>query len=249
MKNSLFKRCDLHVHTHFSACGLDEMTPESIIQKAEKKGIEYLAITDHIHPHTGLSFLNLLREEFGRINTAVKVYIGCEADILSVGESVIGPELIAQTDFIMAAANHFPLPWVSKPEGGNRREIAQHFLDMFRYAAGLEHVDVIAHPLYVMPGSFEPTDPAELTEAELAPAVEIAAKNNVAIEISRRALSPGQTSFLLMFYRLCKEAGIKFAIGSDGHQLTDLAETLLVEPIIKELGLIDTDIWTPGSGC
>jgi len=221
------------------------MTPEAIIQKAENKGIEYLAITDHIHPHTDISFLSLLREEFSRIDTPVKVYIGCEADILSVGESVIGPELIARTDFIMAAANHFPHSWVSKPEEGNKQEIAQHFLNMFRYAVGLEHVDVIAHPLYVMPGTFDPTDPAELTEAELVPAVEIAAKNNVAIEISRRALSPGQTPFLMMFYRLCKEAGIKFAIGSDAHQLSDLAETHLVSPIIKELGLTDADIWTP----
>lgn len=242
---TLFAQCDLHVHTFHSPCGEDEMTPEAIIQAAEKMGIEHIAITDHVHPMSDPAAIVRLREEFNRIETLIRVYIGCEADILSVKESVIGPELIAGTDFIMAAANHFHAPWVSKPLSNSKRDVARHFLDMFTYAAGHEHVDVIAHPLYVMPETYDPLAPAELTEAELLPAIETAARNNVAVEISRRALMPAQMPFLLSFYRLCKEAGLKFAIGNDAHQLKDVGMTHLVEPIVRELGLTDEDIWLP----
>lgn len=38
---------DLHVHTVLSPCGDLIMTPQNIIQTAEKKGIDILAITDH----------------------------------------------------------------------------------------------------------------------------------------------------------------------------------------------------------
>ncbi|MEN6372540.1 MAG: PHP domain-containing protein [Armatimonadota bacterium] len=247
VERALFSRCDLHVHTHLSPCGWDEMTPEAIIQAAERMGLEHISITDHIHPSINPAIVHQLREEFSRIDTKVRINISCEADILSVRESVIGPELIAGTDYIMAAANHFGAPWVSKPKSSSKCDVARHFLDMFTYAAGLPYVSVIAHPLYVMPDTYDPLAPAELTEAELIPAIEVAAKNNVAVEISRRALAPEQRPFLVSFYRLCKEAGLKFSIGNDAHQLKDVGQTCLVEPIVRELGLTDEDIWLPCS--
>jgi predicted metal-dependent phosphoesterase TrpH len=38
---------DLHVHTRFSPCASEEMTPEAIILKARQRGIRILAICDH----------------------------------------------------------------------------------------------------------------------------------------------------------------------------------------------------------
>ncbi|MGM0376733.1 MAG: PHP domain-containing protein [Bacteroidota bacterium] len=40
-------RADLHIHTVLSPCGSLEMSPARIIQEAEKKDLDILAITDH----------------------------------------------------------------------------------------------------------------------------------------------------------------------------------------------------------
>ncbi len=235
----------MHTHTFHSACSSVDMSPAAIIREAETQGIEYVGITDHIHKGTDPSFLGLLRADINSIETSCKVYLGCEADLPAVGESLVSPYVLANTDFIMVAANHFHHPAVVKPASASREDVARLFLDMFTYAVSLEYVDVIAHPLYVMPGSYNPLAPSLLTEKDLAPAIELAVKNQVAMEISRRALMPEQRPFLVWFYKLCKEAGVKFSIGSDGHRICDVGRTELVEPIVSELGLDDSDIWLP----
>lgn len=223
------------------------MLPAMIVRAAARQGIHHLALTDHVHPFTDLSMLDRVRDECRRIDSSINVYIGCEADILSTSNSVVSSDLVEKTDFVMAAANHFhQADFVSQPTTTKARDVARHFLEMFTYAVGIGAVDVIAHPFYVMPGTFDPSAPALLTKDDLLPAIELAARNRVAVEISRRALSPDQTEFLLSFYRLCKEAGVKFAIGSDSHQLQDVGRTRLVEPLVRELGLSDDDIWLPG---
>jgi putative hydrolase len=224
------------------------MVPAAAIQAAAEHGIEYLAFTDHIHEYTDLSILDEVREKISSIAAPMKVYIGCEADIMSVGRGLVTSELIKKTDFIMVAANHFVDPAISQPASRDNKDVARHFLEMFTYAVSLENVDVIAHPLFVMPNSYDLLAPSLLTEKELAPAIDLAVKNNIAMEISRRALSKKQMPFLLSFYRLCKEAGLKFSIGSDAHKLSDVGRTIRVEPLINELGLSDEDIWLPQAG-
>ncbi len=221
------------------------MLPEAALLAASVIGIDCIAFTDHIHIDTDLSILDNVRSRVLELNPSIKTYIGCEADIISVGSSVISSELVEKTDFIMAAANHFHDPTISQPQGTDRASIARHYLEMFSYAVNLENVDVIAHPFFVMPGYLDPLGPSELTERDLAPAIEIAARSDVAMEISRRALTPGQAPFIFSFYKLCKEAGLKFTVGSDAHKPSDVGMTRLVEPLIRELGLTDEDFWLP----
>jgi len=50
---------------------------------------------------------------------------------------------------------------------------------------------------------------------------------------------------LLGFYSLCKEAGLRFSIGTDSHRLASVGRTDVLAPIISELKLEDDDIWIP----
>ncbi|MBI2844584.1 MAG: PHP domain-containing protein [Armatimonadetes bacterium] len=243
--NRLFGRCDVHVHTRLSPCGLEEMTPEAVLQAAADHGIEYLGISDHMHPFTDISILDRNRREFGSSFGTMDIYIGCEGEVLSVGRTSISEEVIEKCDYIILAANHFTESYISQPLGSGREEVARHFLDMLMYAVSLEFVDVIAHPLFVMPDTYDPLSPALLTTNDLKPVVDLAAKNRIAIEISRRALAPEQRPCMLGFYRLCRDAGLKFSIGSDAHRLNDVGRIYLVGPLITELGLTDDDIWLP----
>lgn len=40
-------RCDLHIHTALSPCGDMDMTPNNIVNMAQLKGLDVIAVTDH----------------------------------------------------------------------------------------------------------------------------------------------------------------------------------------------------------
>ncbi|HKK09525.1 MAG TPA: PHP domain-containing protein, partial [Bacteroidales bacterium] len=42
-------RADLHIHTLLSPCGSLDMDPDTIVQKAQQKGLDIIGITDHNH--------------------------------------------------------------------------------------------------------------------------------------------------------------------------------------------------------
>ncbi len=245
MTNALFDRIDLHTHTYHSPCGHEEMVVSEILRVAEQEGIEVLAITDHFRSWNDVSMIDQVRSDVAKAAPAMKVLVACEADIVCVGEHSVTPKLREHTDFIMVAANHFAEPTVCQPPARDRKSVAEHIIRMFNYAVSLDFVDIIAHPIYVMPGTFDPLSLAEIAEADFAPAIEMAAKNNIAMEISRRALIPEQTPYLLPFYRMCKEAGLKFSVGSDAHRLMDVGQTRIIEPLINELGITEDDLWLP----
>jgi len=46
-------KADLHIHTFLSPCGDMGMTPLNIIQRAKKKGLGLIAVTDHNTTHQG----------------------------------------------------------------------------------------------------------------------------------------------------------------------------------------------------
>jgi hypothetical protein len=75
-----FKKIDLHLHTHFSACYVDHMKPEAnrrtrpeeIIQAALDAGLDGMAVTDH----NGVEMVDALRE-FAR-DTPLTILPGTE---------------------------------------------------------------------------------------------------------------------------------------------------------------------------
>ena len=248
MTDNLYRHCDLHVHTRLSACARGEMRLAAILDACARRGVKYLGITDHVDAHTNPAILREVEEELGRLEKPVEVFLGCEADILAVGRHCVTEEMKCMLDFIMVSANHFHDSAVAQPKAVSLEAVGRHFLEMFRYACSLDFVDVIAHPMLVFPRTFDPTCLYLIDESELAEAVGLARKNGIAMEISPRALSRDQLHFRLRFLAMCKEAGLKFAIGSDAHSLESVGQTAILAPIIDELGITDSDIWLPGRG-
>lgn len=245
---------DLHVHTHLSPCGQDEMVPAEILRTAAERGIAKLAITDHLYAFTDLSAFDEIRSEFEevktRLDSSVEVYFGCEAEIMAPGQTAGSPELTERMDFVMAGATHFHNKGITDfPEGMDDRETALYILRTFEYAAGLAWIDVIAHPFFVVPRVCSGEVVGLLTNSELIPALELARDNNVALEISRRIFhTPEQLQFSKRFYSLCKEVGLKLTMGSDAHRLEDVGNVRLLKPFIDDLGFSDGDVWRPCNG-
>ncbi len=121
------------------------------------QGIRYLGITDHIAIGTDTGILSQTRRALAAIKSPVRVFSGCEADILDVGRHVVTQEMMSELDYICASANHFHVSSVAKPADESDEELGRHFLRMLKYACSLDFVDFIAHPMYVFPGTFDPT--------------------------------------------------------------------------------------------
>lgn len=241
----LFKQCDFHVHTIFSPCASSEMNLEDIIDTQIKREVKYMGITDHVMMGTDLSILQQTRDKIAQINPKIQVFVGCEVDIISDGHDLVSKQVLDSVDYVSVAANHFQMSYVEKPASSSIKDVGEHFLKMFRYACSLKYVDVIVHPMTVMMNMFDPSCLDILQDDDISEALNLAKENNIAIEISPRALYPEQLYFRVRFYELCKKAGLKFSIGSDAHRLETLAPGNLLNDLIKRLEITNNDIWLP----
>jgi len=240
---------DLHTHTRHSPCGHPEMRPAEMVRVAARKGITRMAITDHYYTFTAYDILDDIRAEVTEARrttpNAPEVFFGCEAEVMTPGTTAGSQELADGLDFVMAAATHFQNTGITDLPPGDDESRARHYLAMFEYAVSLPWVDTIAHPFLVVPSVCSPAVLDHLKDSDLLPAVELANENGVAMEISRRALWPNQAEFSVRFYRLCKEVGLRFTIGSDAHELKDIGNVHVVRPLLNELGVTEADVWLP----
>lgn len=239
---------DLHIHTYHSPCGKGEMTPAHIASVAIKGGVERIAITDHFYTFTDRRIFRKIRADLARLELdgKPKVYVGCEVEVMAPGRTAGDASLADELDFVMAGTTHFQNTGITDlPKTDDEQEIGRYYLEMFEYAVSLPWVDVIAHPFYVVPSVCSLRVLKYIPQDRLITALIQARENNVAMEISRRAL--GQLDFSIPFYRLCKEIGLKFTVGSDAHSLDMVGNVWDVEPIITELDLREEDFWMPES--
>jgi len=132
-------RGDLHAHSTWSD-GL--ATIEEMVEAAKKRGLKYLAITDHSKRATianGLTSERLLEEweEIDRLNKRLKgftVLKGVEVDILEAGGLDLPDEVLARADWVVASVHY--------GQNQSRERITA------RIVGALEnpHVAAIAHP-------------------------------------------------------------------------------------------------------
>lgn len=241
---------DLHIHTFRSPCGHDEMLPLDIVCLAVERGMHTIGITDHWYPTTDPKNLDDIRTEIAdaqkTLGTSLRVRFGCEAEVMSPGVTSGSAELAEKLDFVMLGATHFVnRPMTVLPPGDDEFH-GKYFIEMFKFSVSQPWADVIAHPFHIMTGVCSTDIFQHISDAELLPAIEIAKENNVAMEISRRVFTtPEQYAFSTRFLRLCKKSGLKFTLGSDAHQLQDLAQIHLLKPVVEELQLTEKDFWMP----
>lgn len=232
-----------------SACARDEMRVPDIVDVCVARGLRHIGITDHIFPSTDPGILRQTRQALSDIDTdrEIDLCLGCEADVTAVGSHTVSAEVEDVVDYVMVSSNHYQLPWVDSPKGLSTREVAEHFLRMFAYACSLGAADVIAHPLCEVSGAFDRDCLNAISDSELKEALAAAKENAIAMEISPRSLTKMHPGFRLRFYGLCREVGVKFAVGSDAHSLESVGKTSVLRGLIDELGITDEEIWLPGT--
>lgn len=196
-------RGDLHMHTT-ETDGKNSI--REMIEGARKKGLEYIAITDHskrVSMANGLTGDRLrkqwdevrkIREEYDDIH----VLCGVECDILEDGTLDLPEEVLGEGEWILAVL-HYGL-------GQNEEQITQRLLN----AIASPVVCAIGHPTARLVGRRPPV------AVDIQKVLDAAAKAKKILEINA---DPHRLDLDDVLAAAAKEKGIKIVIDTDAHSI------------------------------
>jgi DNA polymerase (family 10) len=188
-------RGDLHTHTHWSADGKNTLA--EMLEAAQARGYEYYAITDHSHYLRDGRLLAQLEEISGMRERFPKLTIlaGVEANIRASGEVDVSEDELKLLDWVVASVHQAP---DSRP--------TERVLEAMQNP----YVDCIGH----LTGRRIGTRPARDVDVERV--IEGALATGTFLEVNGQ---PDRLDLRDVHARAAKEAGLKLALTSDGHQI------------------------------
>jgi DNA polymerase (family 10) len=201
-------RGDLHAHTQESD-GRD--TLEAMVEAARRRGLRYLAITDHSRaipsPKRGLGMDEArCLEHLARIRALqqnvgdLRILAGIEVDILPDGRLDMADEVLARLDVVVGSL-HSRLNM-------EREEMTARVVRAFENP----HLDVWGHPLARLIGKRDPVS------VDLDRAIEAAARQGVALEIN---CQPDRLDLPDALVHSARQRGVRFVVSTDSHAVHD----------------------------
>ncbi len=199
-------RGDLHVHTKATdgRCSLEDM-----VRAAEKKGYEYVAITDHSKKVTIANGLDTkrLREQMEAVDKLqdkfkkIRILKSIEVDILADGSLDLPDEILKELDFTVCSV-HYNINL-------SREKQTSRVLK----AMDNPYMNILGHPSGRL---IHERKPLALDMEKL---MQAAAERHIHFEINSH---PDRLDLDDVFCKLGKEIGIKMAVTTDSHSIDDL---------------------------
>jgi DNA polymerase (family X) len=196
-------RGDLHTHTDLTD-GVASL--EQMAAAARRRGYEYYAVTDHapdlvMQRMTDEKML-AQRDQVRALDAGLELLHGTELNIGPDGSVDWDADFLAGFDLCVASVHsHFEQP---------RAEMTRRFVT----ACENPHVNVIGHPTARRMGKRPPVD------VDFGELFRACARTGTALEINA---SPQRLDLPSDHIRAAREAGVRFAIDSDAHSVSDLA--------------------------
>jgi DNA polymerase (family X) len=195
-------RGDLHTHTDLTD-GVASL--ETMVSAARRRGYEYYAVTDHapdlIMQRMTDEKILAQREQVRALEVGLVLLHGSELNIGPDGSVDWDADFLAGFDICVASVHsHFEQ---------SRAEMTRRFVA----ACENPHVNIIGHPTTRRIGK---RPPVEVNFGELFRAC---ARTGTALEINA---SPQRLDLPSDHIRAARDAGVRFAIDSDAHSVSDL---------------------------
>ncbi|BBL68867.1 helix-hairpin-helix domain-containing protein [Methanoculleus chikugoensis] len=193
-------RGDLHAHTTWSD---GRQSLEDVAEAGERRGYEYIVITDHssrVRPEALLK----QQAEIERVNRRhdCRLLAGSEVDIKSDGSLGYENRVLADLDLVIASVHS----GFSQDQDVLTRRILT--------AMENEHVDIVGHPTGRLLGRRPPY------AVDLERVIAHAAATGTALEINA---SPHRLDLEDIYIRQAKKEGVKLAAGTDAHRNGEFA--------------------------
>lgn len=254
---------DYHIHSHLSLCSGDpEQTTERILQYARDYGLSSICLTDHYWDETvpGASDWYQIQNT-AHIRQAlplpqedgIEFLFGCEVDMDQFNTVGLAPEHYDNFDFVIIPTTHLHMMGftLNEEQGATLEGRAKLWIDR------LDHLLNMPLPFYKvgiahLTCSLIAPQPREnfLSVLDMIPSEELerlftkAAKLGVGIELNADDMKfhDEEAERVLRFYRIAKQCGCKFYMGSDGHTPAELESGKApFERAIDLLGLEESD--------
>ena len=252
---------DLHIHSNLSLCSHDpEQTPERILQYARENGLNTICLTNHFWDETVPGASNWYqKQDYAHISAAlplpqaegIRFLFGCETDINQFLTLGISRQRMEDMDFIIIPTTHFHMKTALTEKD---RATVQS-----RAAAWINRLDTVL----TMDLPFHKVGLAHLTCHLIGPSRDIclavldaipeqefvrlftkAAKLGVGIELNAEDMKyqPQEENTILRPYRVAKQCGCKFYLGSDAHEKPGLDMAWLrFQRAVEQLALTEED--------
>lgn len=221
--------CDLHNHTVFSGHSDDDATLLNLISRASSLNLDFLGISEHVMQLSDVSRLQAIHAELQTLTSmGCQPLFGVEMDVDPTdpdGRWVV-PDV--QCDYVILSAHGFPqfdldIPESDKylPAEDQRKHLAARWLNWYGNAVRRGGFHIMGHPLReaLIMNLVDLNDP-ELMEMSLA-ALRPAIHHNIAFELNNAFLAALEMSVqydpYVVLVRRLRDAGMKFARGSDSH--------------------------------
>ena len=197
---------DYHIHTNYNDHSPSNLTVKNVVMEAERKGLEIIAITEHVRetskwiPSYLIDISNYIQQ------TNVKVIPGFEAKILSDG-NIDCREEIARDYFIIATFHtkyHDKAIWINA----------------LTKAIENKYVNVIGH--------LSPESSFQIDSKEIEEFAELLIKHGKIVEINAKYQMPPESWIKIFIKR-----GVKFHLGSDAHSLNEIGNYESIIKLIK----------------
>lgn len=255
---------DIHVHTHLSLCAKPEATFDAYVRNARRLGIKLIGFADHMwetgkkdapsdfYEIQNLAHVLKLRDEVYETE-GLRVLIGCEAEFTADNTLSVTPEAAQKLDYVTVAHSHthfdFVMPQEIKDDyKAHGQWLMESFMRMMHHP-GIALAATVVHPM--APCLVDKADEVlvHISDSEFREAFALAAKHSVGLELNAaimcfagcdRKETAEKSQFLRMF-RIAKECGCRFSLGSDSHHPDDHGNYPKLGVMIDLLGLTKND--------
>ncbi len=253
---------DMHCHSILSKCSQDPgQTVSAILANAKKHGFNLQCITDHVWDrdvpgasgwYASQDIDHICRNLPLPEDDQVRMVFGCETEFCGGKKLGLAPRHFDLFDFIIIPPNHFHMINFVRPSSydneekladllvGRLEEIA--LLDLPWHKIGIAHMNG-----FILPGGDTDLLIRSVDEKRFRAVMNKFARLGAGIELNMGAdcFPAGwqkRADDKLRLYRIAKEEGCKFYLGSDGHHPNDFDEITDVAPdVIAALGLTEND--------
>ena len=199
-------RGDLHTHTDATD---GTATLEEMVEGAQRRGLKYLAITDHsqrVSMANGLTPERVLRqwEAIDRLNDKLQGFVvlkGIEVDILEKGGLDLPDAVLAQADWVVASVHY--------GQNQPREQITRRIVDALAHPS----VSAIAHPTGRLIQRRKPY------EVDLPAVFAAAVEHGKFLELNA---NPARLDLDDVACAAAKACGIPIVISTDAHSVAGL---------------------------
>lgn len=197
---------DYHVHTNYNDHSDSNLTVKNVVIEAERKGIEIIALTEHVRESSEWihNYLNEIAN--CKKKTKVKVIPGFEAKILSDG-NIDCREDIARDYFIIAS---FHTKYYDKAI----------WINALKKVIENKYVNVIGH--------LAPESSFQINTEEIEEFAKLLSKHDKIVEVNAKYKRPPENWVKIFIKR-----GVKFHLGSDAHSLSEIGNYASIIKLIK----------------